>query len=670
MNNNISGKKRKNGPPVFNRKMQVKMIVLFIVIIVALFGLSIRLLYINDTKGEDYTVKVLSQQNYSNKVIPFKRGDIVDRNGVTLATSIKVYNMILDPKVILSDEDYLEPTVEALVTCFGYDGNELRMLIAENSTKSYLVYQKKLSYENIEAFVEMQNDTEKNPCIQGVWFETEYERKYPYSSLACHVLGFTSAGNVGTWGIEEYYDSYLDGVDGREYGYVNSDNIMEQVTKAAEDGNSVVSTIDLNLQTIVEKYIAQWKETYQPENIGAILMNPQNGEIYAMASDITYDLNNPRDISAYYTTDELAAMTDEDQLNAMNKMWRNYCLSDSFEPGSTFKPFTVGAALEEGKITTTQTFVCDGSETIGGHNIGCHKRSGHGTIDAAQAVAYSCNDVLMQIANSMGISLFANYQSRFNFGQKTGIDLPGEASCAGLLYTEENMKPIDLAICSFGQSFNVTMVQLAAGFCSLVNGGYYYQPHVVKEIVNTKGGIIEEVADTPIKQTITPETSDILKNGMIQCVTDGTGKLAAVDGYVIGGKTGTAQKLPREEEKYILSFIGFAGYENTELVCYVVVDNAATDNQASYITTTLFSSIMSEALPYLNIFPDAPTDGTTPDDGTTPSEPQTNPDGTVIDPVTDNPNGAEQGELAMPNIPAGAEEETTANVENEIPAQN
>lgn len=643
MSRDLSSKKQNNNTPIFGRKMQMKIGVLFVGIILILFALCIKILYINSTKGQDYTVKVLSQQNYSSMVIPFKRGDILDRNGVTLATSVKVYNLILDPKVMLSDKKYLDPTIEALTGCFGYDENELRTLISENSSKSYLVYEKKLSYDDIESFVNIMNDTENNPNIKGVWFETEYERKYPYSSLACHVLGFTSSGNVGTWGIEEYYDSYLDGVDGREYGYVNNDNIMEKITKASKDGNNVVSTIDLNLQTIVEKYIAQWKTEYNPENIGVILMNPQNGEIYAMASDVTYDLNNPRDISAYYTAEEIAAMNDEQTLEAMNQMWRNYCLSDSFEPGSTFKPFTVAAALEEGIIKEDQTFVCDGSESVGGWTIGCHKRTGHGTINVRQAVAYSCNDALMQIGSAMGVNLFANYQSRFNFGQKTGIDLPGEASCAGLLYTADNMKPVDLAVCSFGQSFNVTMVQLAAGFCSLINGGYYYQPHVVKEIVNTQGGIIEEVGSEPVKQTVTQSTSDIVKDGMVECVESGTGKKAAIQGYIIGGKTGTAQKLPREEEKYILSFIGFAGYENPELVCYVVVDNAATDNQASYITTTLFNSIMSEALPYLNIFPDAQTDG---------NDAASNPDGTENNNnVTDNPAGDENGEQAMTNIP-------------------
>lgn len=646
MNKDIGNKKT----PVFTKKMKKKSIVLFVIVIMLLFGLAVRILYINSTNGEKYTVQVLSQQNYSSTTIPYKRGDILDRNGMTLATSVKVYNVILDPKVMLSDSKYLEPTIKALTECFGYDENTLRTLINENKSKSYIVYDKKLSYETIEPFINLSNDTKNNPNIKGVWFETEYERKYPYSGLACSVIGFTAAGNVGTWGIEEYYNERLNGVDGREYGYVNSDNIMEKVTKPAEDGYSVISTLDLNVQTIVEKYIKQWKEEYNPDNIGVIIMNPQNGEIYAMATDVTYDLNNPRDLSAMYTAEEQAAMSEEDKLKAMNQMWRNFCLNDSFEPGSTFKPFTVAAALEEGTINVNQTFVCDGSETLGGYNIGCHKRSGHGTITVHQAIAYSCNDALMQIGASLGIDLYASYQERFNFGMKTGIDLPGEASCAGLLFTKENMKPINLATSSFGQSFNVTMVQLATGFCSLINGGYYYQPHVVKEILNTRGGVVEEVGVTPIKQNITKETSDIVKSAMVDTVEAGTGTTASVDGYIISGKTGTAETLPRGNGEYVYSFIGFADYENPQVVCYTVVDNPKGDNVASSVTSKLFSAIMTEVLPYLQVFPDAPAEGN--NENTQPEVP-----------ITDNPNGDADGEQGMQNIPQGAED--ADNVENQ-----
>lgn len=595
--------RKRKGPVRFTRGMSRRLLFIFSVVVLGLVILCGRLIYINAKQGDDYTINVLEQQNYSSKTIPYKRGDIVDRNGVVLATSIKVYNLILDPKIILSDDGkYLEPTLEALNICFGYDISALTTLINENSTRSYYVYEKKLTYEQIEQFLEMQEDTENYPNIQGVWFESEYERKYPFSSLACNVIGFTSAGNVGTWGIEEYYNDYLNGVDGREYGYVNNDNIMEAVKKPAENGDSVVSTIDYNVQTIVEKWVKYYKELYTPENLGVIIMDPRNGEILAMAGMNSYDLNNPRDLSPYFTAEELAAMTDEEKLEELNKIWRNYCISDTFEPGSTAKPFTLAAALEEATINSNQTFTCDGSESVGGWNIGCHKRSGHGIITLQQAIAFSCNDAMMQMAVAEGKSVFLDYQSRFGFGSKTRIDLPGEASCEYLV-KDETMGDADLATNSFGQNFNVTMIQLASAFSSIINGGYYYQPHVVKQILNENGGIVESWDKTLVKQVVTQETSDLIKEGLRMCVESGTGTAAAIEGYTISGKTGTAEKYPRGTGEYLLSFIGFAPYDNPEVVCYVVLDNPTVEGQqmTSHVLE-VWTNIMKEVLPYLGIY--------------------------------------------------------------------
>lgn len=607
--------RRRKVPAVFTRKMSEKASVFFVLLVFILLGLSIVILRINDTKGEEYTVKVLSQQNYNSKVIPFQRGDILDRNGVTLATSIKVYNLILDPKLILSDEKFLEPTLEALNQCFGYDKATITQLLQDNKNKSYLVYSegKGLSYEEIKDFLAITNDTEKNPYVKGVTFESEYDRKYPFSTLASHVIGFTNSGNVGTGGIEQQYDEYLDGVDGREYGYVNSDNIMEKITKDAEPGDTVISTIDINIQTIVEKYIAQWKETYTPEQIAVVVMDPNNGEILAMASGTNYDLNNPRDLTGYATEEEIAAMSDEDKLNLLNgKVWRNFCVSDSYEAGSTFKPFTVATALELGLVSENDMFLCDGGEQYVGY-IGCHKRAGHGEINIADALAFSCNDVMMQLSVKEGKQLFCDYQTRYGFGAKTGIDLPGEASCEGLLYNPDTMIAQDLAISSFGQGFNVTMVQLISGFSAVINGGNYYEPHVVKQIIKENGSIVLDNSDKLVKQIVTKETSDIIKQGLRNCVDYGTGKSAAVSGYLISGKTGTAQQLAVAKDHYLLSFIGFAPYDNPEVVCYVLMDNPSDDSSA--VTGSLFSAIMSEVLPYLNVQEDGPVIETTPESG-------------------------------------------------------
>lgn len=593
------------GPGVFDREMRIKFGAISFLVMAALVFLIGVLIVKHNVDGDDYAITVLEQQNYSSSVIPYKRGDIVDRNGVVLATSIKVYNLILDPKIILSDDGkYLDDTINALVDCFGYNKQELLNLVNENSQRSYYVYKKKLSYEDIAEFLEVKEAGEKYPNIQGVWFETEYERKYPFSSLACNVIGFTSSGNVGTWGIEEYYNSYLNGVDGRKYGYVNNDNIMQEVEKKADNGNTVVSTIDFNIQSIVERYIKECYEELKPEEIGIVIMDPNNGEILAMAGKQSYDLNNPRDLTPFYTNEELEAMTDEDKLKALNEIWRNYCISDSFEPGSTAKPFTIASALDENVIEASDEFLCDGYEIVGGWTIKCHKNEGHGVISLYQAIAYSCNDALMFIADKEGASLFTTYQRKFNFGMKTRVDLPGEESCANLLFSANDMGPADLATNSFGQNYNVTMVQMAASFSSLVNGGYYYTPHVVKEIINENGGIVESYDKTLVKQTVTNETSDIIKAGLRLCVDGGTGYTAGIDGYIISGKTGTAEKLPRGTGKYLLSFIGFAPYENPELVCYVVIDSPDTENQSTTYATKLWKAVMEEVLAYMNIFPD------------------------------------------------------------------
>lgn len=605
LNNNYRPKKNVQKIKKINRGMKYRMLITFGVISLLMIGLVVRMIYIWKNEGTEYSKKVLDQQSYSSQVIPFKRGNIYDRNGELLATSIKVYNLILDPKIMTSDDNkYLEPTLTALNECFGYDVEELRKVVTENSERSYYIYEKKMTYSQIKKFQEMQENTEKYPNIQGVWFETEYERQYPKNSLACNVIGFTSAGNVGTWGIEEYYNQYLNGTDGRKYGYINSDNVMEQTIKDATDGDNVISTIDVYVQNIIEAQVKKYIEEYNPDNIGVIVMKPNTGEILGMTGKNTYDLNNPRDLTSFYTAEELAAMDEKAQLEALNQIWRNYCISDSFEPGSTAKMFTIAAALDENCIEADDKFMCDGHEIIGGWNIRCHRRAGHGELSVEQAIAESCNDALMQIGAKLGADKFVRYQAMYNIGIKTGIDLPGEQSCEGLLFAAEDMGPADLATNTFGQNYNVTMVQLASAFCSLINGGNYYKPYVVKQVMNSDGGIVSETEKTLIKQVITEETSDVIKSGCKLTVEDGTAGSAKVDGYVISGKTGTAEKLPRGTGEYLISFIGFAPYDTPEVVCYTVIDNPKMEGGTNSIPAMkLFSDIMAEILPYLNVFP-------------------------------------------------------------------
>lgn len=639
--------KRRGGKKTakFNKKMQKKLVVLFVIIALLLLGLIIRLMYIEHTSGKKYEKKVLSQQKYDSTVIPYQRGNITDCKGTILATSVDVYNVILDCKVLNSDSADIEPTINALVTCFPQlNETDLRNLITDKPKSQYNVLAKKLSYEEIRAFEDMQaaekeasdkksGDAEKKGKINGVWFEKEYQREYPYGSLASAVVGFTTIGNLGMNGVENSYNSVLNGTNGREYGYLNSDSNFEKTVIDAQNGNDVTLTIDANIQKIVEDKIAAFEEEYRDaaregagsKHVGVIVMNPQNAEVLAMANYPNYDSSNPRDLSAYYTQEEIDAMDDDAELDALNQLWSNFCITYTYEPGSTVKPFTVACGLDTGTLDPNRTFICDGYETISGHDIHCVNTNGHGLETVEDALKNSCNDALMQMSYDIGPENFSKYQQIFGFGTKTNIDLPGEARTDSLIYTEDQLSTINLATNSFGQNFNVTMIQVASAFCSIINGGNYYQPHVVKKITDENGNVIQEDNGTLLKKTVSSSTSELLKQYLYATVSDGTGKYAKVPGYSMGGKTGTAQKLPRGQGNYLVSFIGFAPVDNPQLLVYVVVDEPNAEEEFhSTFAQEIAKGIFEETLPYLNIYPDedivvteetdpaeAPADGTT-----------------------------------------------------------
>ena len=594
----------------FSKNLQKKLVLLFVAIILAFVFLIGRITYINAANGEDYTRIVLDQQQYDSRTIPFKRGDIVDRNGTKMATSERVYNVILDVKVMTSDEDSIEPTIQVLKDCFEIDEEEVRDLIEESPSSRYNILKKGVDYETYKKFEAIDEDDENYPDVAGIWLEEDYVRTYPYNTLASDVIGFTVDGNVGSNGIEASYNNTLNGTDGREYGYLDETSTVERTVKEAVNGDTVVSTIDLQVQSIVEKHILEFNEQHKNEasagegskNTAVIVMNPQNGEILAEASYPNYDLNQPRDLTKYYTQETIDAMSDEEQLETLNSLWNNFCVSDTYEPGSTFKPFTIAAGLETGILTGDETYYCGGVLHVGDHDIHCSNRDGHGTQTLKQALENSCNVALMEIGEALGAEEFCRYQELFGFGEYTGIDLPGEGETSGLLYTPENMDAASLATNAFGQNFNVTMTQLAASFCSLINGGNYYEPHVVKQIQDENGNVTENIDPVLVKKTISEETSEVIKDYMLGVVQEGTGSSAAVEGYDIGGKTGTAEKLPRGNGKYLVSFIGYAPQENPEVVVYVVVDepNVAAQASSSY-ATELASGIMSEIFPYLGI---------------------------------------------------------------------
>ena len=479
--------------------MQKKLVMLFVAIVLVFIFLVGRITYINAASGDRYTKVVLDQQQYDSRSIPFKRGDIVDRNGTKIATSERIYNVILDMKVMLSNDKYIEPTMAVLKECFGIEEETVRELMETNPSGRYNILKKGVDYNTASKFNEINEDYKNHPYVKGIWLEEDYIRKYPYNTLASDVIGFTVDGNVGCNGIEASYNSILNGTDGREYGYQDESAAFEQTVKEPENGKTIVSTIDVQVQSIVEKHIQAFNDAHKNEAVqgegskdtAVIVMNPQNGEILAEASYPNYDLNNPRDLTKYYTEEEISAMTDEQRLDTLNSLWNNFCVSDTYEPGSTFKPFVVSAGMELGVLSGGESYTCNGMLHVADHDIHCSNRSGHGAQTLKQAVENSCNVAMMYIGEDIGVEDFCRYQELFGFGEMTGIDLPGEASTKGLLYVPESMDPSSLATNAFGQNFNVTMTQLAASFCSLINGGNYYKPHIVKQIQDENGNVTE-----------------------------------------------------------------------------------------------------------------------------------------------------------------------------------
>lgn len=611
----MSKRKKRNSFHFLKRKfskiMQKKLVLLFSLVVLAFAILIGRIIQINAMNGEKYTKVVLDQQQYDSRVIPFRRGDIVDRNGTKLATSERVYNVILDVKAMLEKDEYQEPTIKVLKDCFGIAEEDVEELVESSPESRYNILLKGVDYNTAKEFEAIDEDEEKHPNVKGIWLEEDYVRKYPYNSLASDVIGFSNADDVGTIGLEASYNAILNGVDGREYGYLEEGALLERTIKEAENGNTIVSTIDAELQKIVEKHILEFNEAYKDNaekgngslNTAVIIADPQSGEILAQASYPNFDLNKPRDISAYYTEKELKKMKEEEKVEILNNLWRDFCVSDSYEPGSTAKPFTVAAGLETGKIRGNEVYTCGGSLVVAedAEPINCHYTAGHGTQTIAQSIANSCNVAMMEMIKVIGAEDFYRYQSIFGFGAQTGIDLPGEAE--GILQDPELVGPVDLATNSFGQNFNVTMEQMVAGMSALINGGNYYEPHVVKQIQDENGNVIETKESVLKKRVISEQTSTMLKQYMKTVMEGtGTGASAAVEGYDIGGKTGTAEKYPRNSGKHLLSFIGYAPQDEPEVLIYVVIDEPNTESQEdSSLVLNLARSIMEEAFPYMNI---------------------------------------------------------------------
>lgn len=669
--------KKRKVPRRLTTEMRGKLIIVFLVIIFLFLLLVGHLIYCTVKKGDQYKTIVLGQQNHASSTIAYERGKIFDRNGNILATNEKIYTLILEPKNILdknknkNNNETFEATVDALCKYFDFNEKDLKKTIQGSLDSYYVVYKKNLTYDDVEAFKEFlakadlswdentpareKAEIEEARKITGVMFEEGYKRVYPYDSLACRVLGFTSSGNKGNWGIEQYYDDTLNGTNGRSYYYFNQELTQEQTVKEAENGNSVVSTIDMQIQQIIEEKIAEFDKEIGSKMTSVLVMNPQNGEILGMASSNPYNLNDPMDesqllklfsqseidemktyteklevekkeedtstetgvdFSKKETTEEetsteegeetTEAEEEEDKktiYDGFYELWRNSIISDTYEPGSTYKPFTVSAGLENGTLTGEEAYYCTGSLTVGKRNIGCSHV--HENINLKNAVAKSCNVAMMNIAFNEGAESFYQYQNLFGFGRKTGIDLPGEADTSSLVYNATTCEnSATLATNAFGQNFNCTMIQMASGFASLINGGYYYKPRVVKQVQNDSGDVVEEIGAEVLRETISEETSETIRSYLEETVKSGTGTKAQIPGYSIGGKTGTAEKIPRNKEDYYISFMGFAPVDNPQLLIYVTIDEPNVDNQANAaLAVSLEKECMEEILKICGIEP-------------------------------------------------------------------
>lgn len=624
--------------------MQRKLIWLFMIILFCFIGLSVRLIVINRNKGQEYTKQVFSQQAYENETIPYKRGKITDCKGTVLADSQLVYNVIVDSKAVLSNDNYLEPTLDALEK-LGADAERVREYMQKNPSSQYFIARKNLPYSEKKKYdTQLEEGIKEEDAqklgdkyryysnIKGIWFESNYSRTYPSGDLISDVIGFANGANEGSFGLEEYYNDVLNGTEGRIYGYLDDNLSLERTTVAARDGDNLVLTIDENIQSIVMKHLKRFGEQYQDNdhygnganNIGCIIMDVNNGEIKAMASYPSFDLSDPYDTDAllgmplltdsgeltgdYISKTTISLLSEEERLQALTSLWRNYCISSTYEPGSVSKPFTVAAGLETGAVSPDDTYYCEGYLDVAGNKIGCHNIYGDGTLTVGEAVERSCNVALMYMADDIGYEDFCEYQNIFNFGLRTNIDLADEARTENLIYKAEDMGEADLATNSFGQNFDVTMIQMITAFSSIVNGGIYYEPHIVSKITSPSGATVKTIEPRILKKTVSEETSTLLKEYMVQVVEgeNGTGKTARPAGYRIGGKTGTAETLPRDNGEYVVSFMGYAPADDPQIAIYVVVDRPNVEKgekQAdAKFATGIVRNILTEVLPYMNIY--------------------------------------------------------------------
>lgn len=536
--------------------------------------------------GEEYQKTVLKRMVSGESEIAAQRGAIVDRNNKTLATSTLAYNVALSPRAILSlEEDEQTSIYKALSEKVEKTEAEIKKLVEANPTSLNTIVAKDLESEKAESLKE----------LKGVYLQETFIRKYPKDELAAQVLGFYSKEGKGQYGIEQQYNQYLEGQPGRVFSQYQDEQFVTTEIQAAENGATVVLTLDEIIQQYVETTMKKYIKEYNPLNASAIIMNPNTGEIYSMFSYPSFNPNTYNNLSEQLGASTWKALSDQQKSTKLNEAWINRGLQYSYEPGSTFKPIFVAAALEEGVIHGDETYNCLGSKTVAaGTTISCWKAGGHGVQTLEEALANSCNVAMMEISEKIDSDTLLSYVKRYGFGQSTSIDLPGEV--VGRLHS--SLSVVDKAVYSMGQGLTVTPLQLINAFSAVINGGYLLDPYIVSEVIGENKETLYEHKKLVRNQVISTGVSKTVANYLKKVVEDGTGANAAISGYNIGGKTGTAEKQPRIEGKHVLSFMGYAPIINPQVVGLVVFDEIP---EHSGVPTMVFKEIMENVLPYLEI---------------------------------------------------------------------
>ena len=562
-----------------------KILVVFLAAFILILYLIGRLVYLMVFDAEYYQQKA-EDLHERERDIKAARGEIIDRNGTVLATNRTVCTI----SVIHSQIENPEKVIEKLSEFLEMDADQVRKKVEKIS-----------SIERIRSNVDKRTgDKIRNLGLAGVKVDEDFKRYYPYNELASKVLGFTGGDNQGIVGLEVKYEKYLKGINGKILTTTDARGI--ELDGVAEDrlepeaGNTLRISLDYTMQKYALQMAEKVRTEKQADKVGIILMNPQNGEIYAMVNVPEFDLNQPFMLNNEETGENL---TDEQRQDALNQMWRNGCINDTYEPGSTFKIITASAGLEEGAVHLTDQFSCPGYKVVEDRRIRCHKVGGHGAENFVQGIQNSCNPVFIEVGLRIGVDRFFDYFRQFGLMDLTGVDIPGEAGT--IMHKKENVGQVELATISFGQSFQITPIQLATTVSALVNGGRRVTPHFGMEVLSAEGKKVKTFRYNAKKHIVSEKTSQTMRELLESVVAEGSGKNAYVEGYRIGGKTATSQTLPRSANKYISSFVGFAPADDPQILGMCVIYNPQGVYYGGTIVAPVIGKIFENILPYLGI---------------------------------------------------------------------